>query len=75
MDIGDGFPKFIANQSVGAKVWILPRPAADRQSDQNLAGKLFYGVLGRNARQFPTQNRPRNTIPLTILAHLKWFSS
>ena len=41
MDIGDSFPKFIANQSVGAKVWILPRAAADRQSDQNLAGKLF----------------------------------
>ena len=46
MDIGDGFPKFVANQSVGAKIWILPRVAADRQSDQNLAGKLFYGMLG-----------------------------
>ena len=46
MDLGDGFPKFIANQSVGAKVWILPRAAADRQSDQNLAGKLFHGMLG-----------------------------
>ena len=46
MDIGDGVPKFIANQSVGAKVWILRRAAADRQSDQNLAGKLFYGMLG-----------------------------
>ena len=46
MDISNGFPKFIANQSVGAKVWILPRAAADRQSDQNLAGKLFYGMLG-----------------------------
>ena len=41
MDIGDGFPKFVANQSVGAKVWILHYAAADRQSDQNLAGKLF----------------------------------
>ena len=46
MDISDGFPKFVANQSVGAKVWIRPRAAADRQSDQNLAGKLFYGMLG-----------------------------
>ena len=46
IDIGDGFPKFIASQSVGAKVWILHRAAADKQSDQNLAGKLFYGILG-----------------------------
>ena len=46
MDIGNGFPKFIANQSVGAKVWILPRTAADRQSDQSLASKLFVGCLG-----------------------------
>ena len=46
MDIGDGFPKFIACQSAEAKVWILPRAAADKQSDQNLAGKLFYGMLG-----------------------------
>ena len=48
MDIGYGFPKFIANQSVGAKVWILPLALADRQSqsNQNLAGKLFYGMLG-----------------------------
>ena len=71
MDIGDGFPKFITNQSVGAKVCILPRAAADKLSDQNLAGKLFYGMLGWNVRRFPTQNCPRNTIPLTILAHLK----
>ena len=45
MDIGDGFPKFVANQSVGAKVWILHYTAADRQRDQNLAGKLFLGCL------------------------------
>ena len=29
MDIGAGFPKFVANQSVGAKVWILHYAAAD----------------------------------------------
>ena len=46
MDIGDGFPKFVANQSVGAKVWILNYAAADRQSNQNLAGKFFLGCLG-----------------------------
>ena len=45
MDFGDGFPKFVANQNVGAKVWILHYAAADRQSDQNLAGKLFLGCL------------------------------
>ena len=48
--------------------WILHRAAAGKQSDQNLAGKLFMGCLGE-ARRFPTQNRPRNTMPLTILAH------
>ena len=46
MDIGDGLPKFVANQSVGAKVWILYYAAAGRQRDQNLAGKLFLGCLG-----------------------------
>ena len=44
IDLGDGFPMFVAK--VGAKVWILHNAAADRQSDQNLAGKLFYGMLG-----------------------------
>ena len=47
MDICDGFPEFVANQSVGAKVWILHYAAADRQSYQNLAGKLYLGCLGK----------------------------
>ena len=52
MDIGDGFPKFVANQSVGSKVWILHYAAADRQSDQNLVGKLFLGCLGEMQDDF-----------------------
>ena len=51
-DIGDGFPKFVANHSIGAKVWILHYTAADRQSDQNLAGKLFLGCLGERQGGF-----------------------
>ena len=31
MDLGDGFPKFVANQSVGIKVWIFHNASAARQ--------------------------------------------
>ena len=45
MDLGDGFPKFVAIQSVGASL-DFSYAAAARQSLRNLAGKLFYGMLG-----------------------------
>ena len=46
MDLGDGLPKFVANQSVGAKVWIFHKR---RQPDKVIKiwlANFFMGYLG-----------------------------
>ena len=47
MDLGDGFPKFVATQSVGAKVWIFHM---QRQPDKVIEiwlASFFMGCLGK----------------------------
>ena len=47
MDLGDGFPKFVATQSVGAKVWIF---RMQRQPDKVIKiwlASFFMGCLGK----------------------------
>ena len=59
MDLGDGFSQICSDSKCRSKSLDFSYAAAARQSDQNLAGKPFYGMLGLNARQFPTHNCPK----------------
>ena len=63
MDLGDGFPKFVANQSVGAKVWILHNAAADKIIKIWLA-IFFMGCLGEMKDGFQPKIAQETRYPL-----------